>query len=142
MKGNLVTKFLNFVGVEEVDEYGPEAQEPEWEPEPPRKKRPSIVNFPNSSRGNVRVVVMHPRTLEDGQAIADQVKSRRPVIVNLDQADERSAQRLLNFLSGVVYALDGSLRKVGEGIFLTTPSNVEVSGEDQDDAEWVRSFNK
>jgi cell division inhibitor SepF len=142
MKNNLVSKFLNFVGVEEVDEYEQEAEEPQWEPEPPRRKRSSIVNFPNSARGGVRVVVMHPRTLEDGQSIADQIKSRRPVIVNLDQADERSGQRLLNFLSGVVYALDGSLRKVGEGIFLATPSNVEVAGEDYDDGEWVRSFTK
>ena len=142
MKGNLVTNILNFVGVEEVDEYEQEPEEPQWEPEAPRRKRPSIVNFPNSARGGIRVVVMHPHTLEDGQTIADQIKSRRPVIVNLDQADERSGQRLLNFLSGVVYALDGSLRKVGEGIFLATPSNVEVAGEDHDDGEWVRSYTK
>jgi cell division inhibitor SepF len=100
------------------------------------------VNFPSNPKGGVRVVVMHPRTLEDGQSIADQVKSRRPVIVNLDAADERSGQRLLNFLSGVVYALDGSLRKVGDGIFLATPSNVEVSGEEPDDADWVQNFTK
>jgi cell division inhibitor SepF len=142
MKGNLVNKILNFVGVEEVDEHEFDEPEPEWEPEPPRKKRPSIVNFPSNPKGGVRVVVMHPRTLEDGQTIADQVKSRRPVIVNLDQADERSGQRLLNFLSGVVYALDGSLRKVGDGIFLATPSNVEVSGEEPDDADWVQNFSK
>ena len=145
MKGGLMNKFLNFVGVEEVDEYEEEAQEPEWEPEVPKRKRSGLVSLPGAQRGQgggVRVVVMHPRSLEDGQSIADQIKGRRPVIVNLDLADERSGQRLLNFLSGVVYALDGSLRKVGDGIFLATPSNIEVASEDHDDDNWVKSFSK
>jgi cell division inhibitor SepF len=140
-----MNKFLNFVGVEEVDEYEEEAQEPEWEPEVPKRKRSGLVSLPGAQRGQgggVRVVVMHPRSLEDGQSIADQIKGRRPVIVNLDLADERSGQRLLNFLSGVVYALDGSLRKVGDGIFLATPSNIEVASEDHDDDNWVKSFSK
>jgi cell division inhibitor SepF len=64
------------------------------------------------------------------------------VIVNLDLADERGGQRLLNFLSGVVYALDGSLRKVGDGIFLVTPSNVEVASEDHDADDWTKPFAK
>jgi cell division inhibitor SepF len=136
-----MNKFLNFVGVEEVDDYESDNEEPEWEPEVPRKKRAGLVSLPQRGNG-VRVVVMHPRSLEDGQTIADQVKGRRPVIVNLDLADERSGQRLLNFLSGVVYALDGSLRKVGDGIFLATPSNIEVASEDHDDDNWVKSFTK
>jgi cell division inhibitor SepF len=140
---NVVQKLLNFVGIEELDDYG-EAKEPEWEPEVPKKKRPPVVSLPGAQRGaaGVQVVVMHPRSLEDGQTIADQVKGRRPVIVNLDLADERSGQRLLNFLSGVVYALDGSLRKVGDGIFLATPSNVEVAADEQEDTNWVRAFGK
>lgn len=143
MKGNLVSKFLNFVGVEEVDEYAPDEPEAQWEPEVSKKKRSSVVSLAGAHRGTgVRVVVMHPRSLEDGQTIADQVKSHRPVIVNLDLADDRSGQRLLNFLSGVVYALDGSLRKVGDGIFLATPSNIEVAAEEQDDSNWARSFGK
>lgn len=147
MKSNLVSKFLNFVGVEEVDEYETPESEGEWEAEVPKRRRPSVVSLPGPSQrpqqaGGVRVVVMHPRSLEDGQTIADQVKGRRPVIVNLDLADERSGQRLLNFLSGVVYALDGSLRKVGDGIFLATPSNVEVAAEEQDDLNWARNFGK
>jgi cell division inhibitor SepF len=140
-----MNKFLNFVGVEEVDEYEEDAQEPEWEPEVAKRRRAGLVSLPGAHRqqaGGVRVVVMHPRSLEDGQNIADQIKGRRPVIVNLDLADERSGQRLLNFLSGVVYALDGSLRKVGDGIFLATPSNVEVASEDHDDDNWVKSFSK
>jgi cell division inhibitor SepF len=140
-----MNKFLNFVGVEEVDDYDEpaEAPEPQWEPEvTPQRRRPGLVSLPNRQANGLRVVVMHPRSLEDGQTIGDQVKGRRPVIVNLDLADERSGQRLLNFLSGIVYALDGSLRKVGDGIFLVTPSNVEVASEDHDEDNWVKSFGK
>ncbi|MCL8206947.1 MAG: cell division protein SepF [Actinomycetia bacterium] len=144
MKNNLVSKFLNFVGVEEVEDYAQANEEPEaeWESEVPKRRRTPVVSLAGAQRGAVRVVVMHPRTLEDGQTIADQIKSRRPVIVNLDLADERSGQRLLNFLSGVVYALDGTLRKVGDGIFLATPSNVEVAAEEQDDPGWARNLGK
>lgn len=140
-------KFLNFVGLEEVedDEYEAEVEEvhrpnADWEDEVPKRKRGGVVSLPASR--NMRVVVMHPRTLEEGQAIADQVKGRRPVIVNLDLAEERAGQRLLNFLSGVAYALDGGLRKVGENIFLITPSNVEVASEEQDESPaWGRGIN-
>jgi len=149
VKSGLMNKFLNFVGVEEVDDYDEPEAEPAREPQtweqdmnPPRR-RSSLVSLPQRSQGvGLRVVVMHPRSLEDGQTIADQIKGRRPVIVNLDLADERAAQRLLNFLSGVVYALDGSLRKVGDGIFLVTPSNVEVASEDHDEDNWAKSFTK
>lgn len=144
MKAGFVGKFLNFVGLEEVDEEfdGEEMGHPDdWKDEIPQRKRansPSLVTLPSSR--NLRVVVMHPRTLEEGQVIADQVKNRRPVIVNLDLAEERAGQRLLNFLSGVAYAVDGGLRKVGENIFLITPHNVEVaSNEEPEDSQgWFK----
>lgn len=142
----MMGKFLNFVGLEEVedDEYEAEVEETrrpvaDWEDEVPKRKRAGVVSLPTSR--NMRVVVMHPRTLEEGQAIADQVKGRRPVIVNLDLADERAGQRLLNFLSGVAYAVDGGLRKVGDNIFLITPSNVEVASEEPEEGHgWSRGL--
>lgn len=146
MKGNVVQKLLNFVGIEEIDDYA-DSREQEWEPEAPKKvKKPPVVSLPGGQRGSTGtgpgVVVTHPRSLEEGQTIADQLKARRTVIVNLDLADERSGQRLLNFLSGVVYALDGSLRKVGDGIFLATPANVPVAADDQEETSWARAFGK
>ncbi len=149
----LKERFYNFVGLEEVEDDeelmeqddqngGAHSGSPmEWQEEVTRqRRRGGLVSLPSSHKG-FRVVVMHPRTLEDGQAIADQVKSRRPVIVNLDLADERSQQRLLNFLSGVAYALDGGLRQVGESIYLVTPNNVEVDTverEEESPSAWVR----
>lgn len=141
----IVGKFLNFVGLEEVEEEyedaptgGPPA---DWQEEVPRRRKAGLVSLPPSK--GFRVVVMHPRTLEDGQVIADQVKGRRPVIVNMDLADERSSQRLLNFLSGVAYALDGGLRKVGDDIFLITPSNVEVAGDSmEEERSWGNNLTR
>lgn len=134
----IVGKFLNFVGLEEVEEEfedNPRGPQQNWKEEIPNRRKAGLVSLPPSK--GFRVVVMHPRTLEDGQVIADQVKGRRPVIINLDLADERSGQRLLNFLSGVAYALDGGLRKVGNDIFLLTPSNVEVAADPTDeDKSW------
>ncbi len=145
---------LNFVGLEEVEDdeevmeaggsgqaSGHHESSVDWQEDVTRqRRRGGLVSLPSSHKG-FRVVVMHPCTLEDGQAIADQVKAKRPVIVNLDLADERSQQRLLNFLSGVAYAVDGGLRAVGEGIFLVTPSNVEVDTmerETESPQNWVR----
>ncbi len=148
---------LNFVGLEEVEEdeevmetgnggQGPGRHEPssmDWQDDVTRqRRRGGLVSLPSSHKG-FRVVVMHPCTLEDGQAIADQVKAKRPVIVNLDLADERSQQRLLNFLSGVAYAVDGGLRPVGDAIFLVTPNNVEVDTmerEVESPQNWVRGM--
>lgn len=148
MKSGVMGKFLNFVGLEEVEdeEYDTEVEQnprsaQDWEDEVPKRKRAGVVSLP-ASRNNMRVVVMHPRTFEEGSVIADQVKGRRPVIVNFDMADERTGQRLLNFLSGVAYALDGGLRKVGDNIFLITPSNVDVASEDSDESQgWGRGYN-
>jgi cell division inhibitor SepF len=146
-------RFYNFVGLEEVEDdeelmeqdgsgSGSSGSPVEWQDEVTRqRRRGGLVSLPSSHKG-FRVVVMHPRTLEDGQAIADQVKAKRPVIVNLDLADDKSQQRLLNFLSGVAYAVDGGLRQVGDSIYLVTPNNVEVDNVEREDdgpAAWVRS---
>lgn len=146
-------RFLNFVGLEEVEEEDEVMEQDgtgtgirntppvEWQEDPARQRRRGGLVSLSASHKGFRVVVMHPRTLEDGQAIADQVKARRPVIVNLDLADGGAHQRLLDFLSGVAYALDGGLRSVGDGIFLVTPNNVEVDNlehEEESPAAWVR----
>jgi cell division inhibitor SepF len=143
-------RLFNFVGLEEVEEEEIMEQDDngttrtnsasEWQDDISRQRRRSgLVSLPSSHKG-FRVVVMHPRTLEDGQAIADQVKGRRPVIVNLDLSDDKSQQRLLNFLSGVAYAVDGGLRQVGDNIYLVTPNNVEVDTVEHEEipGNWVR----
>ncbi|MCK5129781.1 MAG: cell division protein SepF [Clostridiales bacterium] len=81
-----------------------------------------------ASADAVRMVVFQPQTYEDTQTIIDNLKSRKPVIVNLESLNTDVAQRVLDFISGAIYALDGSVRKVSKGIFLLAPKGVDISG--------------
>lgn len=76
----------------------------------------------------VRMVVFQPQTYEDTQTIIDNLKARKPVIVNLESLNVDVAQRVLDFISGAIYALDGSVRKVSKGIFLLAPKGIDISG--------------
>jgi cell division inhibitor SepF len=92
-----------------------------------RKNSAQVVSI--HSQKQMRVVVFEPRSFEDSQNIADQLKNRRPVIVNLENAEKALAKRIVDFISGTTYALSGNMQKVGNGIFLFVPNNVDISGE-------------
>jgi len=77
------------------------------------------------------IFLRRPRSLEDAQLCADCLKARRPVVVNLKSLEEGKARRVLDFLGGVVYAVDGHMEEAGEGIYLLTPNNVSISAEVQ-----------
>lgn len=81
----------------------------------------------NSAAG-MRMVVYQPQSYDDTQRIIDDLKSGRPVIANLEDLNVDIAQRVLDFLSGAIYGLDGSIRKVSRGIFLLAPPHVDISG--------------
>jgi len=72
-----------------------------------------------------------PRTLADAQKAAEDLKDRRPVIVNLEHTDDELARRVIDFISGVTYALNGFYEKVGEKVFLFTPANIIIADEDE-----------
>jgi FtsZ-interacting cell division protein YlmF len=95
--------------------------------EDPRSNAPQMGAGSVSSDA-VRMVVFQPQTYEDTQTIIDNLKSRKPVIVNLENLNTDVAQRVLDFISGAIYALDGSVRKVSKGIFLLAPKGVDISG--------------
>jgi cell division inhibitor SepF len=80
-------------------------------------------------RVEVRLVV--PKNFNDAQQIADKFKVDVPVIINLQGSDTELAKRLIDFCSGLTYAMDGGMQRVGEKIFLLTPRNVEVSAEER-----------
>ncbi len=75
------------------------------------------------------IVVLQPRAFDDARLAADYLKMRRPVVVNLRDAQGELAQRIVDFTSGVTYALDGHMRRVGEMIFLFTPSHVVITAD-------------
>lgn len=95
------------------------------------RKNTQVVSI--HSQKQMRVVVMEPSSFEEAQNIADQLKSRRPVIVNLENAEKMLAKRIVDFISGTTYALNGNMQKVGNGIFLFVPTNVDISGEMRDE---------
>ena len=72
-----------------------------------------------------------PKSLGDAQRAAEDLKERRPVIVNLEQADDELARRVIDFISGVAYALNGFYERVGDKVFLFTPSNIIIADEDE-----------
>jgi len=94
--------------------------------QPERKPTPAQVRTPISPA--MSVLVYRPASFEETQKIIDNVKSQRPVIVNLDALDVDEAQRSLDFLSGASYALNGTVFKVASSIFVLAPYNVDVSG--------------
>ena len=83
------------------------------------------------SPGSVRVHLVVPRSFNDAQQIADKFKETVPVILNLQGTDPELSKRLIDFASGLTYALDGGMQRVADKVFLLTPRNVEVSAEER-----------
>jgi cell division inhibitor SepF len=92
-----------------------------------RAARPHIEAVPNPN--SVRVHLILPRSFNDAQQIADKFKQSIPVILNLQSADTELSKRLIDFASGLTYALNGGMQRVADKVFLLTPRNVEVSAE-------------
>jgi cell division inhibitor SepF len=92
--------------------------------------RPAVVR-PVPTVQSTKVQVVAPHRFADAQEIGDRFKSGQPVIVNLQNNERELARRMIDFCSGVTYALGGSMDKVAEQVFLLTPSNVEVSAEEK-----------
>jgi len=105
--------------------------EPSPTPAEPRARsrgRP-IEALPGAVPVQVHLVV--PRSFNDAQQIADKFKQSIPVIVNLQNADQELSKRLIDFTSGLTYALNGAMQRVADKVFLLTPRNVEVSAEER-----------
>lgn len=96
----------------------------------PRDERPTIVR-PITPDKAPRVHVVAPARFADAQEIGDRLKDDQPVIVNLQVVDRDLARRMIDFCSGLAYALSGSMEKVADQVFLLTPSDVEVSAEER-----------
>lgn len=132
----VMNRFLNFVGLQDEEEVvvdrdqnrvSDEMEDAETVPSDMRKSNKGNIVSIHSQR-NVRVVLTEPRSYEETQEIADQLRSRRPVVVNLQRVRTDQAIRIVDFLSGTVYALNGGISKIGPNIFLCTPDSVEIQG--------------
>jgi cell division inhibitor SepF len=96
-------------------------------PERLRRVQPAAV----PSGAQVRVHLVLPRSFNDAQQIADKFKEAIPVILNLQSSDQELSKRLIDFASGLTYALDGGMQRIADKVFLLTPRNVEVSAEER-----------
>lgn len=131
----VMNKFMSFLGLQEEEEVVERetvahADEPETNE---LEQRRNLKGNPNNvvsihSQKSSKVVLSEPRSYEEAQEIADHLRSRRSVVVNLQRVRNDQAIRIVDFLSGTVYSLSGSISKIGANIFLCTPENVEIQG--------------
>ena len=118
-------RFMNFFGMNDDDEQFEEI-DLDREQNNNAKGKSNIVSL--HTQKNIRLILIEPRVFEETQEIADNLKSHRPVVVNLHRVRRDQAKRVIDFLSGTVYALGGSIQRVGDHIFICTPANVDVQG--------------
>jgi len=99
----------------------------------PAARRTSVLRPVGGGRngGDVRVHLVIPKSFNDAQDVADKFKDSIPVILNLQGSDTDLSKRLIDFSSGLTYALDGGMQRIADKVFLLTPRNVEVSAEER-----------
>jgi len=124
-------KTLSFFGLTDEEEIEMETETGNILPEPAAPKRTSRkkVSLINSVRENrkAKVFIAEPKEFDEIQGIADNFKNDIPIIVNLQRVDQDISKRIIDFCSGLTYALEGDIKKVADRVFLITPSNIEVN---------------
>ncbi len=113
------------------DLFGSEASGSRERPYNAQGEQGHLRAVPDQRMPPARVSVVNPASFNDAQALADRFKRQQPVILNLQQADQELSRRMVDFCSGMTYALDGQIQSVANRVFLLTPRNVEVSAEER-----------
>jgi len=110
---------------------GGEAQQ-QAAPRPARPREGKVVSL---GAAQSQVVLVKPERFETAAEIADQLRAQRPVLINLETTPKDVTRRLVDFLSGVAYALDGKVKKIAANTYIITPSNVDLVGDLMDELE-------
>lgn len=139
MSGALMNKVWNLFGMDsaEAEEYEDEdiydyENEEEEEIEDRRlfgRRNNKVVSMPQSQSQAIKMVISQPTTFEQSDEICGFLKEKKSIIVNLEYVNKDVARRIVDFISGGVYALDGYIQKVSNSIFLVAPSNYEITNE-------------
>jgi len=95
----------------------------------PKRTKGNSQVYSINTNVQMQVVIIKPECYEDAQEICDQVKTKKPVVVNLEKVEFPIAQRIMDFLSGTCYSLEGSIQRVANNIFIIAPENVDISGD-------------
>jgi len=137
---NILNKMLDFVGWEtqevhaepfEDDEMDDIGEKSENRAAPAPKRHGKVLNLNNSA--TTKVVVVTPQNINDAKDICDHLRANRSIVMNVENIETQVAQRIVDFLSGAVYSLDGNIQKVSNGIFLAAPNSVDILGEIKED---------
>lgn len=139
MMPKLMKQFMEFVGFDtqeeedvlELDNEPVAVSDTRTKTVNPLDKRSKVVNIHTTAQ--LKVVVMSPMSFDEARDVADYLKTKNPVVINLETLPKDSSRRMVDFLSGAVYALGGSIQKIANGIFLATPYNVSILGDFKDE---------
>lgn len=129
-------KMMNFMRLSDEEEYEMEQTEEEIA----SAADPDIKHFKNYKKNNskivnihtniqMEVIVIHPESYDEAQDICDQIKAKKPVVINLENMDRDIAQRIMDFVSGACYAINGNLQRVTNNIFIIAPENIDIAGD-------------
>ena len=129
---NLFDKMTNFFtgSDDELENEEYFENESKEEAEFPVKKG-KVVNINTTTQ--LKVVVVTPESFDEARDIAEHLKQKKPVVINLEGVEKDIARRIVDFLSGAVYSLDGNIQKISTGIFLIAPYNVGIMGDFKDE---------
>ena len=106
-----------------------------------KKYNDSKSNIVSIKRNNETKLIFHkPDSYNDVKEIVDDLKERKPIILNLEDVEKRQAKRFIDFISGAVYGINGNIQKVGCSVFLFTPSNINIDGKKINDEIIKNSF--
>lgn len=139
MASNLFNKFLYYMGIgdglEEQQEDTTESEVKQLTAETTtditKVKKSNIVDI-RTATTPMKVVLVEPAHFEDVQSICDDLKSKKPSIINFENIDKDTAKRMVDFISGAVYALNGTIHKISNGIIIVAPPNVDILGSIRD----------
>lgn len=126
-------KVKDFVAPVEPDDEGNDYVEPvqqqsvDIEPQP-RYERPKSRSNASALNSSTKMVLFEPRSFSEAEEVGQRLKEGRAVVVNLHKLDREYAQRTIDFLTGVVFALDGKIQKIGQNVILCSPAEIGVSG--------------
>jgi cell division inhibitor SepF len=126
--GGIMQRMWNFLGFSEDDEgNGPPGGQPIGQRTDGSGHRAPVLNL--HTQRQMEIIVLEPGAFDDAQTAADYLKTQRPLVINLRAAQQDLRKRIVDFLSGVAYALDGHMHRVGDEIFLFTPRHVSITAE-------------
>ncbi|MBO5141707.1 MAG: cell division protein SepF [Clostridia bacterium] len=135
MGNNFVNKMWKILGVENEDEYDMDEfdsldtpnEDREFSLTPNNNKKNKVVGMPGVQQ--VKVIISQPNSFEQSEEICEHLKEKKSIIVNLEYVNKDVARRIIDFISGAVYALDGNIQKISNSIFLVAPYNYEITNE-------------